>query len=416
MSLKLNSIPREIFDANGTFDSKIRVNGKDISRKSIVASGRLVVCEYIGGLLNACKMNLEKYHSRLPEMGIDYATYSKAHSDKKFLFCAAQAYKAVGKDAPATVAEAKRDASLAKDPVFLRTMAAIDRDIIDPVFFRVFDDVSATGLMEWSECPLGGTVEIDIRSNDVFLFEDSAWGSGRSTTKNYLYGKTITMTPKMYSCNATVKWYQDIVNGEAGRYYAAIMNGMWNKIYARFVSALTQAANGNTYIPSALKANTYTTQNWLTITNKVAAVNGVRREDLVAYGLATALSAVVPVDGNGGAIMGMQYGLGEQWFMNGYLPRAGAVSLVEVMPAIVPGTQNTTVSEIPFGDNIYIAAKGARAPIHGCFAEGNPITLTISPSETADFTIDLSVGAMFDVVPVFGDKIGMISSVYPPAA
>lgn len=407
--MRLNSLPQSVFDSANAEDSKIRVNGSELSRNDIVTTGRLVACEYLGSKLNETKKNGEQYVSRLSGQS-DYATVSKLHGDSKFMFCAAKAYQSVGKAAPATVEEAKRDYSLSRNEVFLRTMAAIDRDVLDPLFFAVFDTVGGR-LMQWEAAPLGRTTEVDIRSNDVFLFEDSSWGSGRSTSKNYLYAKSVTLTPKMYSCNATIKWYQDIVNGDAGRYYAAIMNGMWNKIYAILMSGLKASIASTAYVPTGLTAATYTTNNWLTITTKTAAANGIRRDDLMAVGSIQALSNVLPVDGTGGAITGLQYGLGEDWFSRGFLPKAGGVDLFEISPVIVPGTQNSTIETIDTGDSIYIMPKAGAgyAPMYGVYAEGSPITLTATPSETADFTIDINVGAMFEIKPLFASKVGVIT-------
>lgn len=411
--MKLNSIHRDLFDA-AKCGSDVRVNasnGKPISRNEIITTGRLVACEYIGSNLNKRPNNADKYVTRLN--GMDYATVQRAHSDAKFLFCAAQAYKMVGKEAP-TIEEAKRDLSLSTDRTFLATMAAIDRDVLNPIAFRVFDDVSAGGLMRWEAISFGSTAEITVTSNDVFLFEDSSWGSSRSTSKNYLYAKTITLNPKNYSCNATIKWYQDVVNGDAGRYYAAIMNGMWNKIYAKFIQALNNAAADPTLIPAGLTADTYTTLNWANLTKKVASANGVRRDNLIAYGDITALMNVLPIDGQGGAIVGLQYGLGEEWFKQGYIQNVGGVDMVEAQPVIVPGTQNSTLTEISTENSIYVVAKGAGyAPMYGAYFEGSPITLTATPSETADFAIDINVTATFDIKPVFASKVGVMTSVYP---
>lgn len=411
--LKLNSLPASVFDASSTTDVRVKTNsGKEICRKDIIATGRLVACEYVGKTLNKNNLVTDKYVSRLNE-NLDYATLSAAHQEKKLLFCAAQANKISGMDAPKDAAEVKRNAAYAKDPVFLRTMAAIDREILEPIFFAVIDSVGM-GLMNWRPAELGRSTEIEVRSNDVFLFEDSAWGSGRSTSKNYLYAKSVFVTPRMFSCNATIKWYQDVVNGDAGRYYAAIMNGMYNKIYAKMLRGLKTAVAEGSYIPSGLTATTYSTQNWITITDLVAAANGISVDNLMAIGTRSALSNLLPVDANGGAITGLQYGLGEQWFTNGYLPKAAGVDLMPVSPVIVPGTQNSTLDTIDTGNNIYVFGKGGYgyAPMEGVYAEGSPITLTATPSETADFTIDINVGAMFDIVPVFASKVGVITSVY----
>lgn len=414
-TLKLNSIPQTVFEADSVVNTTVKTNsGNEISRKDIIATGRLVACEYIG-------KNLNGYNSRLNGKGVDLPTLDRAHKEKKLLFCAAQANKISGKDAPANYEEVVRNsASYANDEIFLRTLAEIDREVIDPLFFSVISD-AGMGLMQWQPAPLGSTTEITVRSNDVFLFEDSAFGSGRSTTKNYLYAKSVTLTPKIYSCNATIKWYQDVVNGDAGRYYAAIMNGMYNKIYAIMMQSLKAAVAGGTYIPAGLTAATYSTQNWLKITDLVAAANGINVDDLMAIGTRSALSNLLPVDGNGGAITGLQYGLGEEWFANGYLPKAGSVDLFPITPVIVPGTQNNELLTIDTEDNIYVMGKAGRgyAPMVGVYAEGSPITLTATPGGngttsygTADFTIDINVGAMFDIKPVFASKIGVVTSVY----
>lgn len=420
--LKLNSIPAKVFDAQETQDIKVKLNNtngssREISRKEIVATGRLVACEYFGNFINKRPNQIEKYNSRIADKPYDYATLSRKHQEKKLLFCAAQVAKISGKDAPTSFEEIKTNRSYATDGLFLRVMAEIDRDILDPLFFSVLDAVGMD-LMQWE--PVGwGTKEIDVRSNDVFLWEDSSWGSGKSTSKNYLYAKTITINPKVYSCNATIKWYQDVVAGDAGRYYAAIMLGMYNKIYAMNISLLKQAIAGGKYIPAGLTADTYTTQNWIRITDLVAAANGVRVEDLMAIGTRSALSNLLPVDGTGGAMTGLQYGLGEQWFTNGYLPKAAGIDLFPVSPVIVPGTQNSTLDTIDTGNDIYIFAKGLWKPMYGGYIEGTPITLTATPGGTgnaqgtADFTIDINAGAMFDIKPVFATKVGVVTSVYP---
>ena len=311
--LRLNSIPNKVFDAFETEDVKLKVNSsngttKTYSRQDIVATGRLVACEFAGSIINKRPNQIEKYNSRLNGGNIDYTTLSRKHTEKKLLFCAAQVAKLTGGNAPETFEEFKKNAQhYATDELFLRVMAEIDRDVLDPLFFSVIDSVGMD-LMQWEPVQFGATKEITVRSNDVFLWEDSSWGSGKSTSKNYLYAKTITLTPKVYSCNATIKWYQDIVAGDAGRYYAAIMLGMYNKIYAMNVQALKAAIAGGKYIPAGLTSETYTSANWVNITDKVAAANGVRVEDLMAVGTRSALSNLLPVDGNGGAIVGLQYG------------------------------------------------------------------------------------------------------------
>lgn len=424
--LKLNSISSNLFTAKDTYNEQVKLNSANgsaigvIDRRDVIASGRIVACEFMGQIINSNKYAEEKYKSRL-NSNIRYEDFSRKHTEKKLLYCAGQVAKTLGTQAPTTMQELKANSMLAQNGLMLQVLAEIDREILTPIFFDVINDVGM-GLMQWEALPFGGTKEITVQSNDVFLFEDSAWGSGKSTSKNYLYAQTITLTPKIYSANATIKWYQDIVAGDAGRYYAAIMLGMYNKIYAKNIAALNTAigtpGTGNQYIPQGLTAATYSTQNWIQIGDLVAAANGVTVDRLMAVGTRSALSNVLPVDSTGGAITGLQYGLGEAWFYNGYLPKAGSVDLFPVSPVIVPGTQNSSLNTIDTGDNIYILAKGLYKPMYGVYMEGTPITLTATPGGTgnaqgtADFTIDINVGATMDIKPVFASKVGVIKSAY----
>lgn len=421
--LRLNSISRSVFDASDIKDNiSVKLNGAtsttSISRRDIVATGRLVACERIGAILNSNKFNIEKYNSQIEGKGITYKELAQAHKEKKLLFAAGRVCEVEGGEAPATYEEFRKNAHIyATNSLFIKVLAAIDRDVLSPIFFSVIDSVGM-GLMQWESAPFGGTKEINVKSNDAFLFEDSAWGSGHSTSKNYLYGKTITLTPKMFACNATIKWYQNVVNGDVGDYYAAIMNGMYNKIYAKALQGLKTAVglSNNPYIPAGLTASTYTTQNWIAITDLVAAANGVRATDLVAVGKRTALNNIVPFDGTSGAMLGMQYGLGREWFENGFLANVGGVDLMPIAPVIVPGTQNSTLDTIDTGNDIYILAKGLYKPMYGVYMEGTPITLEATPAGnagTADFTIDINVGATMDIKPVFASKVGVITSVFP---
>lgn len=412
--LKLNSVNRNLFDASGVGEdiTVTALDGTKVSRRDIISAGRLCTTEYTGLALNSRPDTKGSFISRLPE-GVTYNEFARATSDKILLYCAAVANQQDGSPAPASIADVRANASYAVNPAFFRALAAITRDVLEPTYALVMSDVAMGGLMQWESVPFGGTKEIDIKSNDYFVFEDGAWGTARSSSYNALYAKTVTLNPKPYHCQAKIKWYQDIVNGDAGRYFAAIMRGMWNKIYSIFIAKLTAAASNTALVPSALTVSTYTTANWNALTTKVAAVNGVSRADLLAFGEIGPLSKVIPTDGLGAAILGMQYGLGERWFREGFLPNASGVSLLEVMPAVVPGTQNSSISTIGLGTSIYVTAKGGYgyAPIFAGYYEGSPMTIEMTPDKTGDLTIDLTATAMFDIKAVVASKMGVMTSV-----
>ena len=412
--LKLNTLSNTVLDAAGVGEdiTIVAQDGTKVSRRDLISAGRLCATEYTGLNLAGRPDVKEDFRSRLNNKA-EYSAFSHDVSDKMLLFCAAMANKADGRPAPASVAEVKKNANYARNEAFLRALAAISVDVLEPIYATVMSDVAMGGLMQWEPIPFGGTKEINIKSNDYFRFEDSAPGSARSASYNRLYAKTITLSPKFYTTQAKILWYQDIVNGDAGRYFAAIMRGMWNKIYAIFIGQLVAATSNTALVPSALTVSTYTTANWNSLTTKVAAVNGVTRSDLLAFAEIGPLSKVIPTDGLGAAMLGMQYGLGERWFREGFLPNAAGVSLLEIVPAVVPGTQNSTVDTIGLGSSIIVTAKGGYgyAPIFAGYYDGSPMVLELTPDKTGDLTIDLTATAMFDIKPVVASKIGVMTSV-----
>lgn len=414
MNLKINSINNAAFDAAGVGEdiTVVALDGTKASRRDIISAGRLCATEYTGLNLSGRPDVKDTFRSRLNGR-TGYADLSRSTADKMLLFCAAMANKSEGRPAPASVDEVKKNANYARNEQFLRTLAAITSDVLEPIYATIMSDVAMGGLMQWEAIPFGGTKEIDIKSNDYFRFEDSAWGSARSASYNALYAKTVTLNPKPYTTQAKIKWYQDIVNGDAGRYFAAIMQGMWNKIYAIFIQRLVAATSNHALVPAALTVSTYTTANWNALTTKVAAVNGVTRSDLLAFGEIGPLSKVVPTDGASAAILGMQYGLGERWFREGFLPNAAGVSLLEIMPAVVPGTQNYSIDTIGLGNSIIVTAKGGYgyAPIFAGYYDGSPMILELTPDKTGDLTIDLTATAMFDIKAVVASKIGVMTNV-----
>lgn len=408
--LKLNSIPRSTLSQVNDVDVCFEAGGESISRNALIRMGRMIACEYFGkGIANSQK---QAFNSLFEKEHKDYNETSKNYQQKKFLFCAAVANQAMGKPAPETFDKEKQNRNYATNAAFWQAYNSIDVEVVSPLLPTVFDDISAGGLLNIVDVPLGTTLEVNVQSNDFFPFEDMSWGSSKATTKNYLYSHTVTLNPTMYACNATIKWYQDVVDGDAGRYYAAIMKGMWNKIYAKFMGELLTASSNSMYIPSAYQANTYTSDNLTTVKTAVAIGNGVGFEQLVIFGDPMATSKIIPDDGTPGAMVGLQYGLGREWFENGFLPVVGRSKVAQVMPVPVPGTQNSTLEQIGLGNNLFITANRGNAPIYLALASGTPITIVTTPEHTADFTIDINVSVAMDVKPVFGDKVGMITNVY----
>lgn len=403
MSLKLNSISKDVFASK-----KGNVTA-GISRDDLVASGRLVAMEYAGRQVNLAN-NSKDYTTILSDQ-MAYNSMSQGHKEKLFMFCAARAYEQQGKAAPKSYQEVTQDLSLMKNSTFLATLAGISREVITPMLPYV---ISGRGglLMESTTVPMGQTKEITIHSNDIFLFEDSAPGANRSASINYLYDGTVTLNPKWYTANASIKWYQMIANDtDIGWYYNAIMAGMYSKIMALYTSAITGLVDDTKYIPSYLQADGYTSANWANITVGVSAANGIPRNQLMAFGDYRALQKVLPSGTSQDAAL--TYGLGEEWMRNGFLGTVGGVPLFEVTQAMVPGTVNTTGTFVYPDDLIIIAGRpgAAYAPIYIAFADGSPLVLELTPSISGAPSIDISVSAIMDVKVVMASKIGIIENV-----
>ena len=403
--MRLATMNRDFCASNSVNDDKVG----QISRNDLIASGRLVALEYMGKNLNAARNTTEFKPTLDAEK---YAALSKGHMEKKLIYCANKAYEVVGRRSVESFSDVANDPSLAKDPTFLATMAAIDREIVTPLFYSTISDVTEP-LMAWSSVGFGRTKEVIVRSNEAFLFEDSSFGAGRSTKLNYLYNDTITLTPAPKTCQAVIKWYQMIsVDGamDAGAYYAAIMRGMSSKIMAMFTNGLTTAAANSQYVPSYLSYTGWSNANWNNATTKVAAANGVRREDLFAFGHLNALSQALPSGTSVDAAL--TYGLGTEWLRNGFIGMVNRVQMIEVLPALVPGTVNTTGTEIFPNDLIFIAARAGDglAPMYGAYFEGSPVTVEWEPRDAADFSMTMTVTAYMAVAPVFASKIAVIDT------
>lgn len=174
MSLRLNNVPKEIFKSKGPS------NSRNITREDLVASGRLVACEYAGKACNCIHKNNE--YTPMLKDDLTYAALTKGHKEKLLMFCAGKAYAAQGKDAPSEYSEVANDLSLAKNQTFLATLSGIVREVITPLLPYTIANAGGM-LMETSTVPLGQTKEIVVHSNDIFLFEDSSWGANRSASE-----------------------------------------------------------------------------------------------------------------------------------------------------------------------------------------------------------------------------------------
>ena len=158
---------------------------------------------------------------------------------------------------------------------------------------------------------------------------------------------------------------------------------------------------------------TNTTANWVTAAKKVSMVNGTKYRNVVAFGDPSALAQVLP-SGNANASSvnldsALSTMLGIEWTRYGYIGEYMGIRLMPIDNAVVPGTQNTTVTELIPSDKVWLFPMNGYKPVYIGMEEGTPITLELDPSQTADMTIDVLVSVSLDSKAVFGSKGAVIN-------
>lgn len=404
---RLNSISNSLFAYKTNTADVIKLNGangkvRNLNRDEIISGCRLATLEYFGKLSETDKENVVKFNSKLGEK---YNSFQKGIWEDTVLYCAALANKTVGIEPYSSMDQVSADRSLYKNETFWKALAYISQEVITPLFPEVIPSATER-LIDWgANTRLGESRIVEIESNDFFVFDDDSWGAVSSKPYQYLYKAQIAITPKPYTAKTKIKWYQDIVGGEAGRYFAAFMRGAYNKMYAVMISKFKTALGNAKYMPEGFKFDSYSQDNWNKAVMLLEAVNGVRRDQIMALGNLSALSKVLPTVGTPAVAAGIQGLIGEEWVRNGFLANVAGVDLIESSLGVVPGTQNYNPKFIGLDDKIYLMAKVGRAPMVGAMAEGSPITIDFTPRETADMTIDISETIVFDIAAAFSSKM-----------
>ena len=408
---RLNSLPSNIFSyksAADTANRTIRVNsdGKstELNRDKIISLGRAATVEYLGKQANLNNNNLIKYNSKVQ----NYDNFQHNVWADTIRYCAEVAAKTYGRDSYKCMEDVWNDRSLAYDPIFVKTLQDISTAVITPLYPEIIP-AALDRMVDFRRGAFGQSTVVNIESNDFFLFDDDSWGSVSSKPYQYLYKKQIALTPEPYTAKFKIKWYQDVVGGEAGRYYAALMRGAYSKMYALVIDAFKKGFASTDYNPAAYTFDSFSMENWTKAIMLSEAINGVRRDQLMAVGTLSALSQIVPTIGNPALAAGIQGQIGEEWVRNGFLANVAGVDLIETGLAVVPGTQNYNPKFVslddPTSENIYIMAKIGYAPMVGVISEGSPIDIVFTPTETADMTINVSETINFAVKSAFSSKI-----------
>lgn len=413
--LKFNSLNSAIFNAN----SAEFANEQDNERAKLVTCGRLLMMERNGRDVNALRtlQNVAAEYTPILSDAAGENSYAETNRNlqhKLMMYCAARACAVTGEKAPADYNEFMRQQrKFLSDEIFLRTLAGIVRDVVTPILPITMSN-ALSWMAETVSVPLGQIHEIDVASNDIFMFEDDSWGASRSKPSNYLYNYPITLNPTLRTAKTTIKWYQLVGNdADLGRWFNALSAGMYSKIVALYVKALTAGTNSTFFVPSNLTF-TNTSANWVTAAARLAAVNGTGYRSIIAVGHPSALTKALPSGVVNASTVNLDAALatmlGAEWARYGYLGEYMGIRLMPLEDSIVPGTQNTTITSLIPNNKIWLMATNGYKPVYIGMEDGTPITVQLDPSETADMTIDIIVSMSIDAKPVFASKIAVINA------
>lgn len=407
--LSLNSVDQSCFRVAA---SETADNSK--ARADIVSEGRLLFFEHSRKGTNALRKasgGVLLEDSRLSETA--YSALNKTFQAEHLLYAAKKACDVTGEAAPETFEQFKRlSQNFYANGTFLKVLQGIYQEIITPILPAVYSE-AVDRFADVVEVGFGETYAISVGSDDIPVFQDSAWGSARSVPANRFYSRDITLNPQPKTAEIRAKWMQLVGNNmDFGRFFANLTAGMYAKTMALWNSTLMNAASGTVYIPSGL-TGTFSNANWINIANKLAAVNNTTISNLFATGSMVALSKVLPTNVTGSTNVNMDAAiatlLGADYTRSGYLGEFMAVRLMPLMDAVIPGTQYSTVSTVLSPNDIWMLAGNGRKPLTMAYNRDTPISIEIEPERTASFELIFNLTIALDSAAVFASKIGHIT-------
>lgn len=408
--LTLNSVDQSVFRvmADETLDG-------NKARADFVSEGRLLFYEYSRRGADLVR----KASDRPSLMGdaklndVEYSALNKTFQVEHMMYAAKKVCDLDGRTAPANYDDFKKRAmEFATDRAFMRVLQGIYQEIVYPILPAVYSE-AVDMFADVVEVGFGETYAISVGSSDIPIFQDSAWGASRSVPANRFYSKDITLNPQPKTAEIRMKWHQMVGNNmDWGRFFANITAGMYAKTMGMWSNALTSAANSTANIPSGL-SNTFSSPNWVSLANKLAAVNNTRVSNLFATGSLVALSKVLPNTVTGSTNVNMDAAiatlLGADYTRSGYLGEFMAVRLMPMLDAIVPGTQYSSVNTVLSATDIWMMAGNTRKPLTIAYNSYTPISIEIDPMDTASFELIFNLTIAIDSAAVFSGRIGHIT-------
>lgn len=403
--ITLNSVTNDAFIVNDAGDAQ---------RAEIIQAGRILTYEHAIKGHNA--MNAAAGRAGNGMTGMDDTAYREMNAkfqNDMLVYAAGRACVMTGANAPKTLDEFRQQSlKWYGNANLYAVLSDIFTEIVTPILPAVISDAVSL-FADTVYVDFGQTYEITVGSNDIPVFQDSAWGASRSVPRNRFYDKSYVVNPTARTCQINGKWTQLVANGtDFGRYFANIAAGLYAKIMGMWNAAMTAAASNTALIPSGLTYN-FSNNNWVTLANKISAVNNTPFGNVFAFGGALALSKVLPTEATGSTNTAMDAALAEllgaEYTRSGYMGEFMGVTLRPLTDAVVPGTQNTTVTTMLDQTKIWLMAGNGRKPMTIGMMNGTPIEIEVDPTKAGDMEMAYNVTTALDAVSVFSSKIGLIN-------
>lgn len=408
--ISLNSIPTSVFKVSAS-----ETADHNETRAKIVGAGRLLAYEYArkgqAAFQSAIKSSVDSAESLLS--GTQYKELNEKFQAEHLMYAAKKVCEFTGEACPESFEDFKRNAGrFYGNRNFYAVLQGIYEEILTPILPAVYSEAVSI-FAEVVEVGFAETYALSIDSNDIPIFQDSAWGASRSVPRNRFYSKDYTLNPQPKTCMITAKWHQLVGNGmDFGRWFANITAGMYAKTMGMWSAAMAAAAADPALVPSGL-TYAFSAINWVTLANKIAAVNSTSVSNLIAFGNLVALAKVLPTDVTGSTNVDMDAAiatlLGADYVRSGYLGEYMAVRLMPLTDAVIPNTQNGNVTTILPTNQIWMMAGNGRKPLTIAYNSATPITFEMDPTKTGDFEIGINMTIALDSVAIFSSKVGLVT-------
>ena len=409
--LNLNSVPASLFEMHVNNEERA-----DKERETILKEGQLLTYEHArrGKTAMNAAMGLSAAEQGMERLNdLEYKKLNERFQRDHLLYCAKCACRDDRTTAPETFEEFRAQGQkFRKNESFLKVLQGVYTEILQPILPAVYSEAVSL-FADVVEVGFGETYQISVGSNDIPIFQDSAWGASRSVPANRLYAKDYTLNPQPKTAEVRAKWHQLVGNNmDFGQFFANIVAGMYAKTMGMWNAAMMAASKNQALIPAAL-SGTFSSLNWITLANKLAAVNNTSIDNIVAYGSPVALFKVLPYQTTGTTNVNMDAALammlGAEWVRSAQLGEYMKVRLMGLRDAVVPGTQNTTVDTVLDPNTIWLMAGNGRKPLTIAYNSATPISIEIRPEETASFEYIVNLTIALDSAAVFSSKVGLIT-------